>query len=88
MNHRPWSRGMTQTTFASSVAMRPRLARRPVGRTAPLRICLTVRPRRNRIAQSPGRTETCIPAVRLGRESLKAPETQATQVIVGRKCLI
>lgn len=72
------SRRMTQITFVSSVAMRPHLARTPVGRTAPLRTCLTVRPRRNKTSQSPGRTETCISAVRPGRESPKAPVTQAT----------
>lgn len=68
--------------------MRPLPVRTPAGRTAPLRTCLTVRLRRNVIAQSPDRAETHIPPVRLGRMSPKALVTQARQVGLGRKSLI
>lgn len=67
--------------------MRPLPARRPVGRIPPLRMCLTARLRRNMIAQSPDRTETHTPPVRLSKVSRKALVTQARQVGLGRRSL-
>ena len=65
-------------------ATRPPQVRRPVARTAPQKTCLTVRLRRNVMAQNIGGTGMPTPAARWDKPSLRAPAAQARNGDLGK----